>query len=44
MNGSFKESIDEFIKQFITNKGYLSVLDGLFATLKIAVFGLIIGG
>ena len=33
----------EFIKQFITNKGYESVLDGLIKTLEIAVFGLLIG-
>lgn len=43
MNGSFKDSMNEFIRQFITNKGYISVLDGLAATIKIAVFGLIIG-
>lgn len=33
----------EFIKQFITNKGYISVLDGLLITVEIAVIGLIIG-
>ena len=33
----------EFIKQFITNKGYESVLDGLLITIEIAVFGLLIG-
>ena len=33
----------EFIKQFITNKGYVSVLDGLVKTAEIAVFGLLIG-
>ena len=33
----------EFIKQFITNKGYVSVLDGLVKTIEIAVLGLIIG-
>ena len=33
----------EFIKQFITNKGYMSVLDGLVKTIEIAVLGLIIG-
>ena len=33
----------EFIKQFITNKGYESVLDGLLKTTEIAVFGLLIG-
>ena len=33
----------EFIKQFITNKGYESVLDGLVKTAEIAIFGLLIG-
>ena len=33
----------EFIKHFITNKGYESVLDGLLKTVEIAVFGLLIG-
>lgn len=33
----------EFIKQFITNKGYESVIDGLIATVEIAVVGLLIG-
>ena len=33
----------EFIKQFITNGGYESVLDGLWKTLQIAVLGLLIG-
>lgn len=33
----------EFIKQFITNRGYESVLDGLLKTVEIAVFGLLIG-
>ena len=33
----------EFIKQFITNNGYESVLDGLLKTAEIAVFGLLIG-
>lgn len=35
--------MNEFIKQFITNKGYESVLDGLLITVEIAVFGLLIG-
>ena len=35
--------MDEFIKPFITNTGYKSVLDGLFKTVEIAVIGLIIG-
>ena len=34
---------NEFIKQFITNKGYESILNGLLITVEIAVFGLIIG-
>lgn len=33
----------EFVKQFITRKGYLNVLDGLVVTLEIAVIGLLIG-
>ena len=35
--------MNEFIKQFITNKGYRSVLDGLVKTVEIAVLGLLIG-
>ncbi len=35
--------MQEFIKQFITNKGYISVLDGLVITIEIAVIGLLIG-
>ena len=35
--------MNEFIKQFITNKGYESVLNGLLITVEIAVFGLLIG-
>jgi len=34
---------NEFIRQFITLKGYENVLNGLWATLQIAVFGLLIG-
>ena len=34
---------NEFIKQFITLRGYENVLKGLWATLQIAVFGLLIG-
>jgi polar amino acid transport system permease protein len=34
---------NEFIRQFITNHGYESVLNGLWITLEIAIFGLIIG-
>ena len=33
----------EFIKQFITNRGYESVLEGLWVTVQIAVLGLLIG-
>ena len=33
----------EFIKQFITNRGYESVLDGLLVTVERAVVGLLIG-
>lgn len=35
--------MNEFIKQFITNGGYKNVLNGLLATVEIAVIGLIIG-
>lgn len=35
--------MNEFIKQFITNKGYEAVLNGLLITVEIAVFGLLIG-
>lgn len=35
--------MNEFIKQFITNKGYLDVIKGLVITAEIAVFGLLIG-
>ena len=35
--------MEEFIKQFITNRGYESVLNGLLITVEIAVFGLLIG-
>ena len=34
---------DEFIKQFITLRGYENVLKGLWATMQIAVIGLLIG-
>ena len=34
---------NEFIKQFITLKGYENVLNGVWATVQIAVFGLLIG-
>ena len=35
--------MNEFIKQFITNGGYKNVLNGLLATVEIAVLGLVIG-
>ena len=34
---------NEFVKQFITLKGYENVLGGVWVTLQIAVFGLLIG-
>ena len=34
---------NEFVKQFITNRGYKEVLKGLLATAEIAVFGLLLG-
>jgi polar amino acid transport system permease protein len=37
------EMWNEFVKQFITSGGYENVLKGLWATLQIAVFGLLIG-
>lgn len=40
---SFTQMWDEFIKQFITLKGYENVLKGLWATMQIAVIGLLIG-
>ncbi len=40
---NFSDSWNEFVKQFITNKGYMNVLKGLWATVEIAIFGLIIG-
>jgi polar amino acid transport system permease protein len=40
---SFVEMWNEFIKQFITLKGYENVLKGLWATMQIAVIGLLIG-
>lgn len=33
----------EFVKQFITRKGYLNVLEGLGITVEIAILGLLIG-
>ena len=40
---SISEMWQEFVKQFITRKGYLNVLEGLGITVEIAVFGLLIG-
>jgi polar amino acid transport system permease protein len=40
---NFPSLWNEFIRQFITNHGYESVLNGLWITLEIAIFGLIIG-
>lgn len=37
------EMWNEFVRQFITLKGYENVLNGLWATVQIAVFGLMIG-
>ena len=37
------EGWNEFVKQFITLGGYKRVINGLLATVEIAVFGLIIG-
>ena len=40
---SFSDMWHEFVKQFITRKGYENVLKGLGITVEIAVFGLLIG-
>ncbi len=40
---SFSAMWNEFVKQFITLKGYENVLKGLWATVQIAVIGLLIG-
>ena len=40
---SFSAKWQEFVKQFITRKGYLNVFKGLGVTVEIAVFGLLIG-
>jgi polar amino acid transport system permease protein len=40
---TFTEMWNEFIKQFITLRGYVNVLKGLWATMQIAVIGLLIG-
>jgi polar amino acid transport system permease protein len=40
---TFSEMWKEFVKQFITRKGYINVLEGLGVTVEIAVLGLLIG-
>ena len=40
---SFGDMWNEFVKQFITLRGYENVLKGLWATMQIAVIGLLIG-
>ncbi|MBQ8528368.1 MAG: amino acid ABC transporter permease [Clostridia bacterium] len=40
---TFSEMWQEFVKQFITRKGYINVVKGLGITVEIAVFGLLIG-
>ncbi len=40
---TISEMWNEFIKQFITRRGYMNVLRGLGITVEIAVFGLLIG-
>jgi polar amino acid transport system permease protein len=40
---TLSEMWQEFVKQFITLKGYQNVLKGLWATIQIAVIGLLIG-
>ena len=40
---SFTQMWNEFIKQFVTLRGYENVLKGLWATMQIAVIGLLIG-
>lgn len=40
---SISEMWQEFVKQFITRKGYLNVLEGLGITVEIAILGLLIG-
>ena len=40
---NFASLWNEFIKQFITNKGYESVFKGLWITIEIAILGLAIG-
>ena len=40
---TISEMWNEFIKQFITRKGYMNVLKGLGITVEIAVLGLLIG-
>ena len=40
---SFTQMWNEFVKQFITLRGYENVLKGLWATMQIAIVGLLIG-
>ncbi len=40
---SISEMWNEFVKQFITRKGYINVIKGLGVTVEIAVLGLLIG-
>ena len=40
---SFTQMWNEFVRQFITLRGYENVLKGLWATMQIAVIGLLIG-
>ena len=40
---SISEMWQEFVKQFITRRGYINVLNGLGITVEIAVLGLLIG-
>lgn len=40
---TFSEMWQEFVKQFITRKGYINVVKGLGITVEIAVLGLLIG-
>ena len=41
--GNFEKKLDNFIEVLIEKEGYISVLEGLENTIKIAVLGLIIG-
>ena len=41
--GNFSQKVDKFIESFITQNGYVRVLEGLQNTLLIAITGLLIG-